>query len=112
MATNTLKDVGVFVLTNSIVTIYTVPNDRNFTVSMMQLCNTSGNHVTLNLCVVPPGQAHSQTYAVLWDFTMAANDALRLLQGDIWKEGSKLTAVAGTGGVLNLRLSGVESKVV
>lgn len=112
MATNTLRDAGVVVLTTSIATLYTVPNDKNFTVSMLQICNTSGNHVTVNLCVVPPGAAHSQAYAVLWDFTVAANDALRLLQGDIWKEGAKLTGVAGTAGVLNVRLSGVESQVV
>lgn len=106
---NVLKTVDVAQLTGSFATIYTVPGATQFTVTMLHLVNTSGVVVTVRICLVPSAGSPTQSNALFWDFSLAANDVLEVLKGDIWAAGSTLQALAGTTAVINIKLSGIET---
>ena len=107
--TNTLRPVGVTAVSDgSFTTVYTVPGSTTFTASMLHVCNTTVAVVTVRVCLVPPAGSPGTDNAILWDFSIAANDVLELLKGDIWAEGSTLQAKASSAGV-SLKLAGIES---
>ena len=106
---NTLKAVDVVQLTTSFSTVYTVPASTKFTVAMLHICNTTSGAVTIRVCVVPNAGSPSASNAILWDFSVAANDVLEIFKGDIWGVGVTLQALAASNTSINLKLSGIES---
>lgn len=106
---NALKPVAVTQLTGSMATIYTVPALTTFTVSMLHLVNTTTAAATVRVCVVPTGGSALQSNAIMWDFSITANDVLEILKGDIWAAGTTLQASTGTASAINVKLSGIET---
>lgn len=108
---NSLKAVDVvqIAVSPTFTTVYTVPSATKFTVSMLHLCNTTSSPVTVRVCVVPNAGSPTAANAVMWDFSVAANDILELFKGDIWGAGVTLQANASAGTAVNIKLSGIES---
>ncbi len=106
---NTLKPVAVVELTAAFQTIYTVPASTSFTAAVLHLVNASGAAKTVDVCLVPAAGSPLQANAILWQFSIGANDFVELAKGDIWPTGSTLQARASAGTSVNLKLSGIES---
>jgi hypothetical protein len=106
---NTLKPVAVAELTAAFTTLYTVPGATKFTVGQLHLVNASPSAKTVRVCVVPSAGSPLQSNAILWDFSIAANDFIELAKGDIWDTGVTLQALASAGTSVNVKLAGVET---
>lgn len=107
---NTLKYVAVNEIDNAAVeTIYTVPASTTFTVTMCHIANTTNAAKTIQLHLVPPAGAAAQANALLYDFSVPANDYVELLKGDIWATGVSLQAKASAANCLNIKLAGIET---
>jgi len=102
---NTLKPLATYQVTDSFSTVYTVPGATTFTVSMLHICNTSASAVTVRICI--GGQAVGN--ALMWDFSIAANDVVELLKGDMWLTGTTLQVKASLTNVVTLKLAGIET---
>jgi 2-keto-4-pentenoate hydratase len=79
---------------------------------MLHICNVTGSAQTLRLCLVPNGGTPTSANAILWDFSIAANDVQELLKGDIWQDGSgtaTLQAQASANTSVNIKLAGIET---
>ncbi len=109
---NTQKSVPVTQLTTSMSTLYTLPSSTNFTVTMLHICNVTGSAATVRLCLVPNGGSPTAANAILWDFSIAANDVQELLKGDIWIDGAgpaTIQAQASANTSINIKLAGIET---
>ena len=106
---NTLTQVNVTQLTTSFATIYTVPGATTFTVTMMHFVNATASDVTVQVCVVPNGGSPQQSNAILWNFTIKANDVVELLKGDIWPASATLQALAASNTAINIKLAGIQT---
>lgn len=100
-------------LTTSFALIYTVtnplsaPSNRNmFIVDMVHLCNVTGGPILFSICVVPSGGSPTDANALLWEFSVAANDVQEMLQGDKWESGSTIYAKASVNNSANIKLAG------
>lgn len=96
-------------LSGSFVIIHTVQNNWFFRTSCLHIVNTSGAPVTVRVCVVPGGGSPDVTNALLWDFSIPANDLIELAEGLIMKPSSTCQALCSSAGAVNLFLSGTEN---
>ena len=106
---NTLKYIPTLLLTTSFQTVYTVPASTLFTVSMLHISNNTNVDRLVQVCVVPAAGSADSTNALMYDFSIAPNNFLELLRGDIWGAGVTLQAKASAGTSVTIRISGIET---
>lgn len=106
---NALVPVSIVQLTGSFATIYTVPGATTATVTMLHLVNTTGSPVTVDVCVVPNAGSAQQSTAILWSYSIGANDVLEILKGDIWSTGTTLQARAAATTSINLKFGAIQT---
>ena len=106
---NTLKPVAALELTTSFQTVYTVPAATVFTCAVIHIVNTTSSAKTVQVCIVPSGGSPLASNALLYDFSIAANDFIEFAKGDIWAAQSTLQAKASAGSAVVIKLSGVET---
>lgn len=106
---NTLTSTVVTQLTTGFQTIYTVPGSTTFSLSQMHFCNTTNAPVTVRVCIVPSAGSPAQANAILWDYSIAANDILEIMKGDVWTTGVTCQALAGGGSAINMKVSGIQT---
>jgi hypothetical protein len=61
--------------------IYTVNLGRQFTASCIHICNTTGGAVTVQLTAAGPSVVPGAANALLWSFSIPANDFLEFGEG-------------------------------
>jgi hypothetical protein len=108
MADSTVKIIKRAQLGTAFAIIHTVYNVRNLRVTMLHLVNTTAGAVTVQVCAVPPGGSPDITNALMWNFSIPANDLIEIADGLIMEASSTLQALAGAGGSITLQFSGLE----
>lgn len=88
--------------------VHTVGFQRQFTVTLIHICNTTANAATIRLCVHQAGNAAAAANAVLWDYSIPANDFIEIADGMILLSQWEIEARTGTAGAITLLVCGVE----
>jgi hypothetical protein len=98
-------------LTTGFQLIHQTNAHRAFTLNMIRLTNVTAAAVTVQVCYAPTGQAASAANAVLWDFSIPANDFIEFGEGDIVRDAS-IQALASANDAVNIRISGTEESSI
>jgi len=89
-------------------TVHTVYRDRVLTIGMVHLANVTAGAITVQLHYVPSGGTAAVGNAVLYDFSVAANDFEELNVGQLLPEGTAIVAACSVDNAVNILLSGLE----
>lgn len=95
-------------LTAAFQTLYTVSSARALRIGVMHLANVSGAAVTASVCAVAKAGSPAAGNALLWNFSVPANDFIEFGEGLLLPAESSLRAMATAPGAMNLFLSGIE----
>lgn len=95
-------------LTVAFQTIHTVHFQRHLTIKNIHLTNTTGADVTIQITLNPAGVAPQQSAALLWDFTIPANDFLEFGEGLIVEPSGSISALASADNAIVMQLCGIE----
>lgn len=106
---NTLKPIAVLELTAAFQTYYTVPALTTFTTGIIHIANQSASAATIQLCVVPSAGSPTADNAILWNFSIAANDFIELGRGILLPAASSFRALASGIDTLTLKIDGIET---
>lgn len=107
---NALKSVAVNEIDNAAdETIYTVPALTQFTVGVISIANTTNAAKTIRLYRVPSAGAAAQANAILFDFSIPANDFIEFGRGRQWLAGDIIKARASAATSLNIEIAGIET---
>ena len=98
-------------LTNAFKTIYTVNNQRWFTVKSIHIANSSAGAVTVQVCFVFAGGSPAAGNAAIWNFSIPANDFIEWGAGLKLPPSATVQALASAGTSINLWISGVEESL-
>jgi len=96
------------VLGSSWTQIFQAPFQSQVAVSIIHLANTSTGPLTVSLCAVPSGGSPAQGNALLYGFSIPANDFIELGDGLILLSGGYLTAQASFPAVISVFMSGFQ----
>jgi hypothetical protein len=99
------KRSGVAKLTAAFATVYTVYPAYWGRVSMIHLDNSTGSDVTVRLCLVAPSGTPIEDNAMLWDFTIPANDFIEFGDGYWLPPSSSLQASCSSDGAIKMHWS-------
>lgn len=88
--------------------VHQVYSVRYLMVTMLHLVNCTAAPITVQVCVVPSGGTPAQANALMWDFSLPANDLIEIGDGLLMAPGSSLQALASAGASVNLTFSGLE----
>lgn len=88
--------------------IHTVGYQAQLTVTLIHIVNTTANAATIRLCVHAEGAAAAAGNAVLWDYSIPANDFIEIADGMILYSRWAIEARTGTAGAITLLVCGVE----
>ena len=103
----TQAKLGQIVLTATINTVYTCPvNTRTF-IKDINVCNTTGAAITVNVHLVPSGGAADTTNALVYGYSIAANSYWQRTGSQIMNAGDTIQAKASTTGT-TITISGGE----
>lgn len=102
MPAATTKRSGVNKLTSGFTTVYTVQVNYWSKVTMIHLVNTTAAPVTVQLCSVAPGGTPTQDNALMWNFSIPANDLIELGDGYWMSSQMSLAAKCSVDGAINL----------
>jgi len=89
-------------------TVWTVYRDRVLTVGMVHLANVTAGAITVQLHYVPDGDVAAVANAVLYNFSVAANDFEELNIGHLLLAGTAIVATCSADNAVNIFLSGLE----
>jgi hypothetical protein len=90
-------------------TIYTVNYQRQFTASCIHLVNTTGGAVTVQLTAAGPGIAPATANALLWSFSIPANDFLEFGEGLILFSQWVVSGLASAPNAITAIVCGIEN---
>lgn len=105
MAAATTKRSGANKLVTSYANIYTVQPNYWSKVTMLHLVNTTGVAATVTVCSVAPGGTASQDNALMWDFSIPANDMIEFGDGYWMASLWSLIAKCSVDGAINMMWS-------
>ena len=96
-------------LTTGLVTYYTAPsNILKAIVKEMLFCNTSASPVTFTVSYVPSGGSSSASTTQFAAVTLQANETKIFGRTLVMNPGDFIQALASTGAVVSMNISGVE----
>lgn len=101
---NTLKDLGSVAITTSFATAYTVPGATKFVNGVLHIANSTQNPILVRVCKNGDLAAN----ALLWDFSVPANDFIEFGRGLILSAAETLRVKADAAG-LTLTGAGIEA---
>lgn len=107
---NVLKSLSPAVIdvTDAFVEYYQVPSATNFVVSMLHIANVTSSAATVSICLTGTSGTPTAANAILWDVSIAANDVLEILKGDVWPTGTELHIKASANSTITVKVSGIE----
>ena len=88
--------------------IFAVGHQYQLTVSCIHLCNTTSAAVTVQLSAVGPSALAGQPNALLWNFSIPANDFIEFGEGIILLSGWSIWGLASGANSVNALVSGIE----
>ena len=89
-------------------TIYTVPAEKQTTVTAVYVANHSNTEITYDFAVVPSGEELSLKHHLRWDMPIAANDFEVINTKITMSAGDKLVIFPSTVGIVSVTAFGVE----
>lgn len=90
------------------VIIHVVHGQRSFTIHNIHIANTAAVPTKVSVCAVPTGQSANATTALIWDFSLPANDFIEFGEGLKMSPNDSLQAFAETDNSITLFLNGTE----
>lgn len=96
-------------LTNAFQTLYQNNNVLSLTVSIFRITNVTAGAITVSMCYVPPGGTANAANAVIWDFSVPANNFIEFGKGDIIDPSVSIQAKASANNSITVKLSGIQS---
>jgi hypothetical protein len=99
---------GQAAITGTIATIYTAPTGVRTLIKDLNICNTTGGAVTVNVHLVPKSGTADTTNALLYTYSIAANTTYRWTGVQIMNEGGTIQ-VKGSATGLTITASGAEA---
>ena len=99
---------GQAAITGTIATLYTVPTGFRAFVKDLNICNTTGGAVTVNVHLVPDGGTAGTDNAILYTYSIAANTTYRWTGVQIMNELQTIQVKGSTTG-LTITASGAEA---
>lgn len=88
--------------------VHAVHFQRHLRVSNIHIVNVTGGAVTIQITINPPGVNHQLSTALIWNFSVPANDILEFGEGLYIASDYTINALAGADQSLILYLSGLE----
>lgn len=104
----TPTQLGQAAITGTIATIYTTPAGFRTFVKDLNICNTTGSAVTLNIHIVPKAGTAGTDNAILYAYSIAANTTYRWTGVQIMNELGTIQVKGSTTG-LTITASGAEA---
>ena len=104
----TPTQLGQAAVTGSIATIYTVPTGFRTFVKDLNICNTTGGALTINVHLVPKSGTAGTDNAILYGTAMGINAVYRWTGVQIMNEGGTIQ-VKGSATGLTITASGAEA---
>jgi hypothetical protein len=89
----------------SIGTIYTVPQKQQFTLTDIEICNSSASATTFSIYLVPSGGSAGSSNALFGTAPIPGNTTVQWTGSTALSAGSTIQAVAGTANV-SIKISG------
>jgi len=89
---------GQAALTTSVATLYTVPSSTRTYVKGIDICNTSGSTITVNVYLVPSGGSAGTGNALFYGLSVSANTTYHWVGTQILNPAQTLQASASTTG--------------
>jgi len=99
---------GQTAITGTIATLYTVPTGYRTFVKDLNICNTTGGAVTVNVHLVPKAGTAGTANAILYTYSIAANTTYRWTGVQIMNEEETIQVKGSTTG-LTITASGAEA---
>ena len=99
---------GQAAITGTIATLYTTPTGVRTFVKDLNICNTTGGAVTVNVHLVANGGTATTANALLYTYSIAANTTYRWTGVQIINEGGTIQIKGSTTG-LTITASGAEA---
>jgi hypothetical protein len=99
---------GQTAITGTLATLYTTPTGVRTFIKDLNICNTSGGAVTVNVYLVPASGSAGTNNALLYGFSIAANATYRWTGVQIINEGGTIQVNGSTTG-LTIIASGAEA---
>jgi hypothetical protein len=90
------------------ITVYTVPEDKQTTVTSIFVANHDDTDSTYDLAVVPAGEELSLKHHIRWDMAVAANDFENISTKITMSAGDKLVIFPSTVDTVSITAFGVE----
>ena len=104
----TPTQLGQAAITGTIATLYTTPTGVRTFVKDLNICNTTGGAVTVNVHLVPLSGTATTANALLYTYSIAANTTYRWTGIQIMNEGGTIQVKGSTTG-LTITASGAEA---
>lgn len=95
-------------LTDAFSQIHAVNFQRTLTVRMIHLVNLTAGAVAVTVCFVPPGETAVAGTAILWDFSIPANDFIEFGEGFVLPSSWTIQAKAGANNSIMIWVCGGE----
>jgi hypothetical protein len=99
---------GQAAITGTLATIYTSPTGVRTFIKDINICNTTGGAVTVNVYLVPASGSAGTTNALLYGLSIAANTTYRWVGIQIINQGATIQVSGSTTG-LTIIASGAEA---
>jgi hypothetical protein len=104
----TPTQLGQAAITGTIATLYTVPANTRTFVKDLNICNTTGGALTVNVHIVPNGGTAGTGNAILYTYSIAANTTYRWTGVQIMNE-LQTIQIKGSATGLTITASGAEA---
>lgn len=88
--------------------VHAVGFHRQLTVTLIHIANTTANAATIRLCVHAPTGTATAATALLWDYSVPANDFIEIADGMILLSEWQIEARTGTAAAITVLVCGVE----
>jgi len=89
--------------------VYVVSQHVKLTIKLLRLSNVTGSAVTVRLYFAPPNGTGATTNAVLYDFSIAANEFIEFGEGQILYDSFVIRGSCSVDNAVNVILCGLES---
>jgi hypothetical protein len=100
--------IGDFIENFLPVTVYTVPENKQTTVTSIFVANHNNDETTYDLAIIPAGEELSLKHHIRWDMAIAANDFENISTKITMSTGDRLVIFPSTVDTVSITAFGVE----
>lgn len=92
-------------LTDAFATVFEAVKGPRRVVAMVHLANVSGSAVLVSVCECPTGVVADVGNAMIWEYSIPANDFFEFGEGVFVNVGNRIQAKCSVSGAANIKLS-------